>query len=275
MKIFIVGLGLIGASYAAKLKEKHEVYGYDNEDATLKKALNKKLILASELEHIKTSDMVILALYPEAITPFLKRHISLFNPFQIITDVAGTKVRLLDEIDTVLPKELTYISHHPMAGRELGGFDQHDKDLFKEASAIIINESASSEALNHLKLILHDLGFKRIVETTRHVHDARIAFTSQLPHALALALMHMAKSPDILSFSGNSFKDLTRIASINKALWSSLFLENKTALSHEIDSMIQNLETIKTFLNHTDQESLKAYMATAKERRDRYEEDSN
>jgi prephenate dehydrogenase len=275
MKIFIVGLGLIGASYAAKLSEKHEVYGYDKELKTIEKARSQKLILGSDLNHMKDSDVVILALYPAAITTFLKSNINRFNPNQLITDVSGTKEKLLNEIDSFLPSNLTYLSHHPMAGREKGGFDQHHKDLFKEASAIIINEDASKSAVDRLKNILKDLAFKTIVETDRLTHDARIAFTSQLPHALAIALMHMAKGNDILSFSGNSFKDLTRIASINKRLWSSLFLENNQALTHEIDAMIENLETIKTLLSHYDQEGLMAYMATAKERRDHYEEDSN
>ncbi|MFP4286713.1 MAG: prephenate dehydrogenase [Candidatus Izemoplasmataceae bacterium] len=275
MKIFIVGLGLIGASYAAKLSEKHEVHGFDINQLTLQKALDKKIIVSASLEAITKSEVVILALYPKDIIQFLKDHLALFNDRQIITDVSGTKQNLIDAIATILPKTFTYISHHPMAGKELGGFDQHDKDLFKNASAIIIDESHHEEAIKKLTVVLNDLAFKTIVKTTKTVHDARIAFTSQLPHALAIALMHMTPSDDILSYAGNSFKDLTRIASINKMLWSSLFMENKTALTHELDHMIEHLNYIKNLINTNNQDGLKAYMQKAKERRDRYEKDSN
>lgn len=275
MKVFIVGLGLIGASYAAKLNENHNVYGYDQSPSVISKALNQKLIIDSDLSHITSSDVVILALYPQAIITFLKEHLALFNANQVITDVSGTKEKLLDAIDQILPKDFTYISHHPMAGREKGGFDQHDKNLFSQASVIIINEKSNDKGLSVLKQLFHDLAFKTIVETNRHHHDERIAFTSQLPHALALALMHMSDDKEVLSFSGNSFKDLTRIASINNILWSSLFLENGNALNHEIDSMITHLTRIKSFINDNNKEALMTYMATAKERRDRYEEDSN
>ncbi len=272
MKIFIVGLGLIGASYAQRLHQKnHQVYGYDKAESVRKKALMQGVIKDDTIELITSSDIVILALYPQANIDFVKTYKHLFTKDQIITDVSGVKTGMVEPIEAMLDGHGQYVSHHPMAGSEKPGFEARNPALFEHANMIIIETSSTSKkSIEGLKTLAHDLGFKKTIITTPQMHDALIAYTSQLPHTLAIALINANTHKESFNFAANSYKDLTRIASINAAMWSELFISNKTALSQEMAKMIHELQTIKHHIDQADADGLKHYMSQAKERRDAY-----
>ncbi|HAX02777.1 MAG: hypothetical protein A2Y45_04690 [Tenericutes bacterium GWC2_34_14] len=270
MKIFIVGLGLIGASYAEGLHQAgHHVFGYDRDNHILNEA--KKLHLIDEdssLERIKDVDLLILALYPKDNVEFIKTHQTCFKPGLIVTDVSGTKAWMMNEIEKHMPEGITYTSTHPMAGRETSGFYERSPYLFTRANLMIVRGSKSGENDEKvLRVIASDLKFGKISVVDAETHDRLVALTSQLTHILAVCLMHADHEKETKEATGDSFRDLTRIAKINESMWSELFLENKTILIDIISSFEKELDLVKDMILSNDQEGLKTYLRQAKEKR--------
>lgn len=266
MKIFVVGLGLIGASFAQGLSNKHDVYGFDL--VSNQKALEKGYIKGNDLNEISTSDVVILSLYPKDNVLFLKQHIQLFTNKQLIMDVAGTKVEMIDEIESLLPAGYRYVSAHPMAGKEKKGIDYADWKLFNNANFIICETNFSSKNdVLIVRELAYELGFKKVSELDKYAHDRLIGFTSQLPHALAVALVNSDIYQDTSRFTGDSYRDLTRIAMINEHLWQELFFENKKVLVEEINRFESELDKLKQALISEDKEMLiELFIASTKKR---------
>ncbi|TVP96412.1 MAG: prephenate dehydrogenase [Acholeplasmatales bacterium] len=269
MNVYIVGLGLIGASYAAGLRAAgHTIDGFDINADTLQKAKTANLIDTGRLEGMRHAEILILALYPNDIPAFLQTHRHLIPETALITDVAGVKKPL----ETALHKQgITrgrYVSHHPMAGKAKQGFDAHDGTLFKGANCILIaQDGAESSQLDTLQTVLADLGFGRFITVDAARHDRLIAFTSQLTHALAVALMHADSDPLTPQATGDSFRDLTRIAEINAPMWCELFLANQHALTEEIERFQTVLDRLKQHIQDEDATALTAMFETSTTKR--------
>ena len=192
MKIFVVGLGLIGASYAEGLHQAgHHVYGYDLIDKNIEKGIHLGFIEKdNSLSKISVADLVILALYPKDNIDFIQNHKNLLVAGQILTDVSGTKSWMMDEIEKILPNGISYTSHHPMAGRESSGFESRNVHMFKNANFIIVKGKKSDKNdIGTLELVAKNLKFGKITVTDAKTHDELIAFTSQLTHILAVTLI--------------------------------------------------------------------------------------
>lgn len=268
MKIFIVGLGLMGASYALGLSQKgYEVYGYDSDLNINEKALKDGLIKSFDKNHISTSDVILLALYPTKNIEFIRENIQYFNN-QLITDIAGTKVLMMNEIIKILPKDTRYVSHHPMAGKEKSGYDFRDPKMFKGANFLIVpSDQSTIDDVETIKQIAIDLEFGNISIYTPLEHDQFIGYTSQLTHMIAVALMLANKDPNLAYTTGDSFKDLTRIAKINEHMWTELFFQNKEILVNEIDLFIEKLNQLKSMLDSNQYDELKEALKKSKEKR--------
>lgn len=270
MKIFIVGLGLIGASYAEGLtRSGHTVYAYNRTRDILKLAQQEGIVNQdSDLNQFSHVDLIILALYPKHNVDFVNEHRHLFKKGQIITDVSGTKVWMMSELEKVLPSGVTYTSTHPMAGKEISGYHAKDCRIFQKANYIIIhgNRSGARDEII-LRQIANDLQFGKITVVDAQTHDELIAFTSQLTHVLAVALMHADTFNETKEATGDSFRDLTRIAKINEVMWSELFLENQKALIDKINHFKNELDHVKHMIESQDKETLQTYLKIAKEKR--------
>lgn len=274
MNILIVGLGIIGASYAKGLKEKgHYIYGVDKREDTVSYGIENNIISEGSVhphDFIEKSDLIILGLYPYDLLDFLKKYNNLFKEGQIITDVSGVKRHFLKEA-YALSKPATYISHHPMAGREKQGIKYSDNKIFNGANFLIINYQNSEKEIEVLKGIARDLNFGKISIISMEKHDKMVGYTSQLAHAIACALVNSDTEEDTYDFIGDSYRDLTRIAKINKDLWSELFLSNKDYLIDEINNFENELDKIKTSLITCDKEALKEIFEESKIRREKME----
>lgn len=270
MKIFIVGLGLIGASYAEGLKKAgHSIYAYNRTKSIVDKAIEEKMIESdNDISHIKTADVIILGLYPKHNIEFLKNHKHLFKNGQMITDVSGTKAWMVPEIENILPDGVSYTSHHPMAGKEVSGYDAKDAGIFNGANFIIVKTRKSLDLDEKiLRNIANDLKFGKITVTNPEKHDELIAFTSQLTHVIAVSLVqsdHLEETPQA---TGDSYRDLTRIAKINETMWTELFLENKQALLQKINDFEKQLDLLKDMIKKDDKKHIEIYLKQAKEKR--------
>lgn len=273
MKVLIVGLGLIGGAYAYRLRQKgYEVYGYDTRIESMNYAKENKYIMekAEDLSVVLPNmDLVVLAIYPQAIVEFLKKHQSLFKEHQIITDVCGVKSSFVVEA-TKICKPAIYCSHHPMAGREKVGIEFSKECLFEGANFLIIPlEETPAFAIETIKDLGKALGFERFSVMSMDRHDKMIGFTSQLTHAIAVSLVNSDHDLETKNYIGDSYRDLTRIAMINENLWSELFLENKEYLLNHIQAFEKELDKIKDALAKNDKNALvKLFISSAKIRKE-------
>ncbi len=187
---------------------------------------------------------------------------------QILTDVSGTKSWMMDEIEKILPNGISYTSHHPMAGRESSGFESRNFHIFKNANFIIVKGKKSDKNdIGVLELVANNLKFGKITVTDAKTHDELIAFTSQLTHILAVTLIQSDHLKETKEATGDSFRDLTRIAKINEVMWTELFLENKDALVTKINEFMTELVYIKELILDDDKKRLMNYLKEAKEKR--------
>ncbi len=276
MRVVIVGLGVIGGSFAMALKDADykDVYGIDNNKETLLKAEKLNLIkrgYTDGSEILKDADLIIISIYPKLVKDFIKNNIDNFKDGAVITDATGIKKLFINDIVNILPSNIDFVFGHPMAGREKKGIDFASSDVFKGANYILTPTSKNKEA--NLKLVenlAYEIGFKRVKRISPEFHDEMIGFTSQLPHSLAVALVNSdLEGRDTGSFIGDSYRDLTRIANINEELWSELFLGNKENLLKSIESFECELDKIKDAIKHDDKESLKKLFIKSTKRREK------
>ncbi|MCI9070380.1 prephenate dehydrogenase [Clostridium sp.] len=276
MRIVIVGLGVVGGGYAMALKEAGytEVYGIDNNIETLRKAKSLGIIkegYTDEKEIIKIADLIVLAVYPNLVKKFIINNKEDFKDGAIITDVTGIKQLFIDEITSILPKNIDFVFAHPMAGREKKGIDYATNKVFKGANFLItVTDNNKAENLELIENLAYKMGFKNVKKICPKYHDEMIAFTSQLPHALAVALINSdVEGRNTGEFIGDSYRDLTRIANINEALWSQLFLGNKENLLKAIYNFEEELDKIKNCLEHEDKEALQNLFIKSSLRREK------
>lgn len=271
MVITVVGLGVIGGSFIKSLKGLgHEVYGVDLDQATLDKAKAEGYIVEGfkdGREIIKKTDLTIICLYPSLVLDFIKNH--RFKPGSIINDATGIKAYFLDEAYKIIPDDVELISGHPMAGREKKGYDYASKEVFKNANYILIDQNNDLTKMQLMENFVASLGFKSVKIMSAQEHDEIIAFTSQLPHVIAVALINSDNQKyDTGKYIGDSYRDLTRIAAINEVLWSELFMNNKENLLQKITVFEQEIAKIKQAVLAGDQEKLISYFQESTKRRE-------
>ena len=263
MKILIVGLGVIGGGYAMALKEAgyNEVYGIDTNEETLKKAKEMKIIkegFTREDEIISEMNLIILAIYPNLVKDFIVKNKNKFKENALITDVTGIKQLFINDIVEILPQNIDFVFAHPMAGRENKGIDYATNKVFQGANFLIVETKKNKEEnIRKIQNLAKEMGFKHIKRTTPAFHDEMIAFTSQLPHVLAVALTNSdIENRNTGEFIGDSYRDLTRIANMNEKLWSLLFLGNKKNLLKAMNNFEAEFDKIKKCIEENDEKNL-------------------
>ena len=269
MNITVVGLGLIGGSVARRLHGFHNAYitGMDINERSLILAQRDGVIdkgTTDSKDAVTDADLIILCLYPKLNVDFVKENLKYIKSGAIITDVSGIKGYVIEEINKLLPDDIDFIGGHPMAGREVGGYESSTDTLFEKASYLITpTERNKPENIALIRELAEHIGCKHIVTTTAQEHDAIIAYTSQLMHVVAVALCDNPMIERSTFFSAGSLRDCTRVAVINEKMWSELFLENKTELANRISEMQNSLENIKAALNNNDRDKLEEIMRHA------------
>lgn len=274
LNITIVGLGLIGGSLAMALKElrPQKLWAIDIDEAAIEAAEKMNIIdkgYISTEEPLSNSDLVILAIYPNKTIEFMKGNMNFFKSGAIITDTAGIKSDLIKEILPVLREDLDFIGGHPMAGKEESGLKAATKDIFRNANYVLTPTSRNKkESIEFITQMAMDMGCRRVVHLTPEEHDDIIAYTSQLPHVVAVSLISCNNSiMGVSKFIGGSFKDATRVAAINEELWPELLLYNKGNIISKLEGFENSLKEIKTAIINHDNAFLKARFEEATNRR--------
>lgn len=272
-EILIIGLGLIGGSYAKGLTRLgYHVYAIDPDAEAIAYAKENGIIedgaTDADEKLIRKADAVIFALYPSAFVNWVREHGNLFKKGVYLTDVTGVKSCVVYEVQKALPKGVEFIGAHPMAGREVSGVKNADERIFLNANYIVTpTEQNTPEAVEWCKSLGKLLGFRRVSVLSPEEHDRMIGFVSQLTHCIAVALMTCNDNRHLVDYTGDSFRDLTRISRINETMWSELFLMNKEELLGQMDRFIGELSEIRTLLDENDREGLMEKMRLSTERR--------
>lgn len=272
-KFLIVGLGLLGGSYARGLTEK----GYYVEaitknqkdiDYALEHEMIKKGTVEIDEEMIRNADIIIFALYPKTFTEWIETYGRLIKPGTLITDVTGVKSCIVEKIQNMLPPLVEFVSAHPMAGREVFGIENSDESIFYGANYIVVTTDRNTdEGIEACKRIGEILGFGRISELSPEAHDEMIGFVSQLTHCIAVSLMTCYEHGHLERYTGDSFRDLTRIANINETMWSELFLMNKDALLRQMDIFLGEFNKLRNSLVEGNRDDMMEMMRISTERR--------
>ncbi len=275
--ILIVGAGLIGGSYAMALSRKgYQVSAIDTNADSIRFGLEKGYFKAGSTEPrpdmLAAADIVVIGLYPTALLTWLEANQQYFRPGTLITDVSGVKSNIVDKAQAFLRDDIEFCASHPMAGREVSGIQNADWRIFHNANFIITpTEKNTPEAVATVRALAGELEFKTIRELDIYAHDRMIGFLSQLTHAIAVSLMTCNDDDELAAFTGDSFRDLTRIARINDVMWSELFLLNRDILIENIDCFSAELMRLRGLLEDGDREGLRVMFRKSTERRKQFD----
>ena len=272
-KILIVGLGLLGGSYARVLKRfGFHISAITKDQSSIDYAINENLIDqgSTELDEkiIGEADLVIFALYPHVFVEWIEKNQHLLKGGSLITDVTGVKGSIVYKIQDMLRDDVEFIAAHPMAGREVSGVENSSDKIFAGANYIVTpTEKNTPDAIQTCMELGRLLGFSNVATLSPEEHDEMIGFLSQLTHCIAVTLMTCNDKEHMENFTGDSFRDLTRIARINDLMWSELFVANKEALLDQMNLFMDKFIELKEMLENEDIEGMRKMMRYSTERR--------
>ena len=272
-KILIVGLGLLGGSYAKVLKRfGFHISAITLEQSSIDYALKEGIINEGTTEldadMIGDADLVIFALYPHVFVEWIEKNQGLLKSGALITDVTGVKGSIVYKIQEMLRPDLEFIAAHPMAGREVSGVENSTDKMFVGANYIVTPTDKNTQGAIQTCLELGRLlGFSNVTTLSPEEHDEMIGFLSQLTHCIAITLMTCNDKENMEKFTGDSFRDLTRIARINDLMWSELFAANKDVLLEQMNLFIGKFNELKAMLESDDIDGMRAMMRHSTERR--------
>ena len=272
-RILIVGLGLIGGSYARALKRLgYHVTAIDTRKEAIDYALENHIISDgfTEVDEaiVSSADAVIFGLYPKVLLDWIDRYQSYLKPGTMLTDVTGVKGCVVYDVQAALRDDVEFIGSHPMAGREVYGVENSDDGIFRGANFIITpTEKNTAKAIRWIGSLGRILGFSRISVLSPEEHDEMIGYLSQLTHCIAVALMTCSDNEHLVDYTGDSFRDLTRIANINDLMWSELFMLNRESLLKYMDIFLDEFAALRDMIRDGRVDELREKMRLSTKRR--------
>mgnify|MGYP004520025541 FL=1 len=273
----IVGLGLLGGKYAQVLSQKgYRVTGITHSAETMDFALSHGYVCAGKTENfeelVTQADCVIFGLYPTVLLDWVRQYGHLLRRGTLVTDVSGVKRGVVEPVQQALPEGVEFIASHPMAGRETSGIAHSAEVNFAPANFIITpTEKNTPQGIEWCRELAETLGFCRISVLSPAEHDHMIGYVSQLCHAIAVSLMCASDNTELARYTGDSFRDLTRIARINDKMWAELFLWNKDNLISEIDMFSDALQDMRQKLVDDDRDGLQEMFRLSTKRREAFD----
>jgi len=272
----VVGLGLLGGKYAQVLSgQGFTVTGITHSETTISYALEHGLVARGKTKDftdlVSEADYIIFGLYPTTLLDWVAQYGRYIKPGALVTDVSGVKQGVVGPVQAAMP-QAEFIASHPMAGRETSGISHSAEVDFAPANFIITPTPENTpEAVEWCRALAETLGFARIAVLTPAEHDRMIGYVSQLCHAIAVCLMCANDNTDLARYTGDSFRDLTRIARINDKMWAELFLWNKENLISEIDMFTGSLAEMRQKLVDGDRGGLEEMFRLSTKRREAFD----
>ena len=272
-RVLIVGLGLIGGSYAkALIKKGYHVSAITRSESSISYALENGIIsegaITPDPRLIGEADIVVLALYPQVLLDWIRNNQQYLKSGAVLTDVTGVKCCVVYDVQKLLREDVEFIAAHPMAGKEVYGVENSDDAIFCKANYIVTpTEANTPEAIAMCEALGWELGFARVSKLSPEKHDDMIGFLSQLTHCIAVSLMNCNDTPGMEAYTGDSFRDLTRIARINDKMWSELFMCNREMLLHHMDAFSDAFTAFRQMLQEGDVEGMREAMRKSTDRR--------
>lgn len=279
INFLIVGLGLLGGSYAKGLKDigfsvSAVTKNQEDIDYAVKNKIIDKGTTKIDPEIIGEADVVVFALYPHTFVEWIKDNQQHFKSGALLTDVTGVKGSVVYAVQKILRHDVEFISAHPMAGKEVSGVRNSDPSIFKGANYIVVpTEKNTKDAIELCCNLGKMLGFMRVSVLSVEEHDKMIAFLSQLTHCIAVSLMCCADTEGMEKYTGDSFRDLTRIARINDEMWSELFLSNKDDLLLEMEKFMGTFKELYKKIKDEDRDGMRAMMRQSTVRRSLFDKE--
>ncbi len=285
-KLVIIGVGLIGGSFALALRKAglvRHIVGIGRSRENLQRACELGVIdeIAADLAlALKGADLVLLAM-PVGQTGKIMAQISPhLEAGTIVTDAGSTKQDVVAAARSFLAGHLkNFVPGHPIAGAELSGVTAASADLFRDKNLVLTPlDETSAEAVTRVTELWQGCG-ARVSHMRADRHDAILAAMSHLPHVLAFTLMNHVcagagdKPEDLLRFAGSGFRDFTRIAGSSPEMWRDICLANREALLKQIDAYQNELTNLREMLARGDGQALEKIFADAREVRQRWLQD--
>ena len=266
MNVGIVGLGLIGGSFAKAYKAAgHTVFAQDTDTGILDFAILSGAVDAPlDGGALERCELLLIALYPQAAIEYLQK--TQIPQGVTVIDCCGTKKNVCDVGFRAAERHgFTFVGGHPMAGTANSGFKYSKANMFRGSYMIIVPPVYDDIVfLEKIKDLLAPMEFAKLTVSTAENHDAMIAFTSQMAHIVSNAFI---KSPTVFQhkgFSAGSYKDLTRVAWLNETMWAELFIENRDPLLAELDLFIASMTAYRDALHAEDFEAMKRLLHEGK-----------
>ena len=273
----------MGGTYAQALSDEgFEVGAIARRKETLDFALGKDYALENKLisygttevepSLVSEADIIVFALYPHIFLEWLRENQNCIKSGALLTDVTGVKRSIVYEVQGMLRDDLEFIGAHPMAGRERSGVEYAEKEVFLGANYIVTPTAKNTEAaITACEELGRTLGFKTVCRLSPEEHDEMVGFLSQLTHVIAVALMVCKDSTKLADYTGDSFRDLTRIAKVNDEMWTELFLLNKDELLNQMDVFTEKMAQLRESIANDDADSIRAMMRLSKKRREYFD----
>jgi len=263
-KVTILGVGLIGASFALALKQYglcNEVTGYGRITENLRRAKEKNIIDTFELDPAKAcrdADLVLFATPVGIFIDIAKKICDSLKKNTIVTDVGSVKGKLVHDMEALMPQGVFFVGGHPIAGSDRSGIDTAASEIFKKAKCIMTpTGNTDKDALERVKAIWETFG-SLVKFINADEHDRIYAAISHLPHLIAYEIVNTVADLDssYLDFCGKGFRDTTRIASSPPEVWRDICLLNKDNLLEYVEVFKRNLDRVSQYLRAYDRESL-------------------
>jgi len=255
-RIAIIGLGLMGGSlgYALRGFEDAELTGSSRQAIVREQTVQKGAVdkaYSTAREAARGAGLVILCVPPHAVASLIYECAPVMAQGGLMTDICGVKTGLYESIE--IPQKIDYIGIHPMAGREVDGFESALPDLFVNTGFLITPlPDTLPKSIERMKSLAAHIGATKISVTDPATHDAVIAYTSDLMHVSAAALC-MDYHPEMTgAFCAGAFRDCTRIANINAELWTELLLDNRDYTAEALRRYIGRLQEVEKALSNND-----------------------
>ena len=272
MTVGIVGLGLIGGSFA---KASHEagatVLAWNRSRSVLDFAMMSGAVDGELAEdNVAACDLVLIALYPEATIDWFRRMAPHIGPHPVVLDCGGTKRTICAACFPIAKEQgVTFLGGHPLAGTQYSGYKNAKATMYHGAPMVIVPPDFDDVLLfDRVKQLLQPAGFSRFSFTTAEAHDEMIAFTSQMAHVVSNAYIKSPTAWQHKGFSAGSYKDMTRVAWLSPEMWAELFLEYKDNLLHELDIFMAHLGEYRDAMVHDDLPALTRLLDEGRRRKE-------